>query len=194
MKSHRYRDGQAGATGPACPATPTQSRSPLTALLMAIGMMLGTVEIIDAATGQSLRILAGHDSAVTAVAFSPDGTLLATASDDATARIWDATTGAHLVTLVPLPEGAMRHSFRMAATSCPATPPARLWWAIKLCRFEPGELDPYVPGISRLAPDATVLPPSSARPSRSSTGTATPAAARTFRSSTSPSRPPPPPR
>jgi hypothetical protein len=24
-----------------------------------------------------------------------------------------------------------------------------LWWAIKLCRFASGELDPYVPGLRR---------------------------------------------
>ena len=33
-------------------------------------------------------------------------------------------------------------------------PGNRLWWAIKLCRFEPGELDPYTPGIARLPTDA----------------------------------------
>ena len=34
-----------------------------------------------------------HDGAVTAVAFSPDGTKLATTSLDNTARLWDAATG-----------------------------------------------------------------------------------------------------
>jgi hypothetical protein len=33
-----------------------------------------------------------------------------------------------------------------------------LWWAIKLCRFEPGELDPYVDGLRRLPADARILP------------------------------------
>ena len=39
------------------------------------------------------RVLTGHDTQVTAVAVAPDGSWLATASYDRTARIWDATTG-----------------------------------------------------------------------------------------------------
>ncbi|MEX5257858.1 CHAT domain-containing WD40 repeat protein [Kocuria arenosa] len=37
-----------------------------------------------------------HDSSITTVTFSPDGTRLATGSKDGTARIWDAATGAQL--------------------------------------------------------------------------------------------------
>jgi hypothetical protein len=32
-----------------------------------------------------------------------------------------------------------------------------LWWAIKLCRFAPGELDPYDPTIRRLPASAPIL-------------------------------------
>ena len=31
-----------------------------------------------------------------------------------------------------------------------------LWWAIKLCRFAPGELDPYALTIRRLSPDVPI--------------------------------------
>jgi WD40 repeat protein len=41
------------------------------------------------ATGEHIRTLTGHTGSVGAVAFSPDGQLLATGSKDNTARIWN---------------------------------------------------------------------------------------------------------
>jgi tetratricopeptide (TPR) repeat protein len=43
--------------------------------------------------------LSGHTNTVSGVAFSPDGTRLATASSDTTAKVWDASSGREMLTL-----------------------------------------------------------------------------------------------
>jgi WD40 repeat protein len=46
-----------------------------------------------------VRILGGHGSTVWRVAWSPDGSRLATASADRTARVWNADTGSEALFL-----------------------------------------------------------------------------------------------
>ncbi|KAL2165503.1 hypothetical protein VTH06DRAFT_803 [Thermothelomyces fergusii] len=58
-------------------------------------------------------LLLGHSRAVAQVRISPDGRWIASASADGTAKIWDASTGAHLETLVG----------HMAGVSCLAWAP-----------------------------------------------------------------------
>ena len=54
-----------------------------------------TVRLWDAVTGREKAILTGHTGAVNSVAYSRDGSTLATGSDDNTVRLWDAVTGRH---------------------------------------------------------------------------------------------------
>jgi WD40 repeat protein len=79
---------------------------------------------------RTIRILTGHTSAVNGVAFSPDGTLLATTSDDKTGRLWRVADGTHLRTLTGHTDYVWAIAFSpdgtlLATTSGDNT--ARLW-------------------------------------------------------------------
>jgi WD40 repeat protein len=53
----------------------------------------GQVSILDVATDRVVTVLTAHTGQVQDIAYSPNGTLLATASIDHTVRIWDAHNG-----------------------------------------------------------------------------------------------------
>jgi WD40 repeat protein/3',5'-cyclic AMP phosphodiesterase CpdA len=114
----------------------------------------GTARLWDT-TGRERTTLIGHSHRVTSVAFSPDGRHVVTGAMDDTARIWDTASGATLATLVNLEVGSAillpDGSYKLSGD-----PGDKLWWAIKLCRFAPGELDPYYPEIRRLPDDAPI--------------------------------------
>jgi WD40 repeat protein/DNA-binding SARP family transcriptional activator len=53
----------------------------------------GVIDIRDARTGRSVRSFRGHAADVNLVAFSADGSMLATSADDGTVKVWDPRTG-----------------------------------------------------------------------------------------------------
>jgi WD40 repeat protein/nucleoside phosphorylase len=124
---------------------------------LASGTDGGTLILWNVQQGRVLRTLHGHRGGVRSVVFSPDGSSLASAAHDGTARFWDTATGRHLATFLGhldgwvafRPDGCFKSGGNITGV---------FWHAIGLCRFEPGELDPYLPTRLQL-PDRTPLIP-----------------------------------
>jgi len=100
----------------------------------------------DAATGAPLHTLPGHTRRIWSIDFSPDGQLLASGADDGTTRLWDLTDPDRprpRLTLLGLPDAwaAVTPDGRYKTEGTLA---GEFWHVIGLCRFEVGELDPFL--------------------------------------------------
>ena len=61
--------------------------------IIAVGMLYGEIQLLNAITGSCTATLSGHSDWVRSVVFSSDGILLASGGDDKTIRLWDIQTG-----------------------------------------------------------------------------------------------------
>jgi WD40 repeat protein len=113
------------------------------------------IRLWDPATGDHLQTLAGHTHSVASLAFHPRGHLLASGSADGTAQLWTIARGqaARHLTLLGLPAGwAVLSPDGRYKTDGDVG--GQFWHVIGMCRFEPGDLDEYLPEIRVLPPDA----------------------------------------
>jgi hypothetical protein len=67
--------------------------------ILAMGGTSGSVRLWDSTMGRMLQIFAGHSDRITAIAISPDGLSVASASRDSTVRVWDVVRGLQMFAL-----------------------------------------------------------------------------------------------
>ncbi|MGH7121879.1 MAG: WD40 repeat domain-containing protein, partial [Acetobacteraceae bacterium] len=63
------------------------------------GVPEGEFKVWDTEAGVELHALMGHAAAITGLAFTPDGTRLASSSEDLTIKLWDPALGQEVLTL-----------------------------------------------------------------------------------------------
>ncbi|WP_433926972.1 pentapeptide repeat-containing protein [Sorangium cellulosum] len=116
--------------------------------MLASGSSDGTVRLWSVASASEIHRLLGHAGSVRSIAFSPDGATLAV-SCSGSIILWDLASLMRIADLIAepegwavlLPDGRYKRSGTLAGA---------FWYAIGLCRFEPGELDRWAPSVRRL--------------------------------------------
>ncbi|MEU4621341.1 pentapeptide repeat-containing protein [Actinoplanes sp. NPDC023801] len=118
---------------------------------LASGGADGTVRLWDS-RGRQVTALDGRCGAIGSLSFSPDGRRLAGTGGDRAVRIWDAGHATTHAILVPLTGQDVAVLLPGRGHVLRGRPDGEYWYALGMCRFEPGELDPYVPECKILPP------------------------------------------
>jgi WD40 repeat protein len=82
--------------------------------------------IWDAASGKQIAKLSGHDGIVNGAIFNRDGTRIVTASEDGTARLWNAATSEQIAVMQPASSAAFSADGTRIVTAAPDGT-ARIW-------------------------------------------------------------------
>jgi WD40 repeat protein len=104
-----------------------------------------TAKVWDVATGRLLHTLSGHSQPLECLAFSRDGTRLATGSTDTVVKLWDVATGDEILTLRGHSAGVVSLCFspdgqKLVSGSIDWT--ARVWDATPIELPSGGQLSP----------------------------------------------------
>ncbi|KAF5658363.1 G-protein beta WD-40 repeat-containing protein [Fusarium heterosporum] len=122
----------------------------------------GHIEGIKSVWDSHLQTLEGHSGTVKSLSYSPDGKFLASASDDRTVRVWNATSGTHLTTFEGHTKaiwGVKYSPDGLFLASRSADHTVRIWdmisWTLK--HTIPIRLDSSWPDLFSFTPDSQLL-------------------------------------
>ena len=114
------RDGRTDPRFALAPGGATLASAGLDGTCLALGCADTTIRLIDVASRQEVATLRVHTDYVHAVAWSPDGTRLASSSDDYAGRIWDSLSIQARGSSKPAKADPLRRSEPTALNSDPA--------------------------------------------------------------------------